>query len=134
MSGRKKGDRHIVDRERHAEFQRLELSRTILAIARLQDGNRIGRRQHRPMPIPSMIRMPMRNNRPLPRHARINEGVYRLDMQVPVEDLSCHEAVTLALGNWFRVSAALMVSLSNHEGVPTSCHNLVLRQAQDEVY
>jgi hypothetical protein len=27
-----------------------------------------------------------------------------------------------------------MVSLSNHEGVTQWCHDLVLRQAQDEVY
>ena len=27
-----------------------------------------------------------------------------------------------------------MVSLSNHEVVPPWCHDLVLRQAQDEVY
>jgi hypothetical protein len=71
--------------KRLAERDLLELSRAILTVARLHDGDGVGRGQYRPVSGPRMIGMTMGNDRPRPRHGRIDIGVDGSDMKVAID-------------------------------------------------
>ncbi|MDT4871374.1 hypothetical protein FQZ97_1064990 [compost metagenome] len=90
VPGRIKCDRHVIDLQRHAEIERLEAPGAILAIAHLHDGDRIGRRQNRAVPAARVVGMAMGDDGAVARRRRIDIGVDRPDMQVPVKDRTGH--------------------------------------------
>ena len=85
MSGRMQADLDAVDVAHFAIGQLVPLPRRVLAVARLHDGDGVGRRQHRPVARPRMVGMAMRDDGARHRPQRIDRNVAAFDVKMAVE-------------------------------------------------